>query len=260
MLSWPLVFGLLCCAAVALAQGGPPLRTDDPGTPGNANWEINFAAAVERRAKEREYEAPLLDINYGLGERIQLKYELPYIIRGEEGAPTRTGLGNSLFGVKWRFYQSKTHDVALATYPQMEVNNPTHSADRGLVERGVRFLLPVEIAKNFGPVDVNIEAGHRFSQHAPGEWIAGVALGHEASRRLELLGELYGIRASGGGTHETTFDGGGRFKLGGPLLLLFMAGRSVHRARDADPRFIGYLGIQFQLAHRHEQASACHSK
>ena len=25
------------------AQGGPPLVTDDPGTPGNGNWEINAA-------------------------------------------------------------------------------------------------------------------------------------------------------------------------------------------------------------------------
>ena len=26
----------------ALAQGGPPYYTNDPGTPGNFNWEINL--------------------------------------------------------------------------------------------------------------------------------------------------------------------------------------------------------------------------
>jgi hypothetical protein len=25
------------------AQGGPPMITDDPGTPGNGQWEINVA-------------------------------------------------------------------------------------------------------------------------------------------------------------------------------------------------------------------------
>jgi hypothetical protein len=29
---------------VARAQGGPPYLTNDPGTPGNANWEINIAS------------------------------------------------------------------------------------------------------------------------------------------------------------------------------------------------------------------------
>ena len=30
------------------AQGGPPLLTDDPDTPGNRHWEINTAYTVER--------------------------------------------------------------------------------------------------------------------------------------------------------------------------------------------------------------------
>ena len=60
------------------AQGGPPLRTDDPGTPGNRNWEINVASTQFWSKSAREFESPLLDINYGLGDRIQLKYEVPY--------------------------------------------------------------------------------------------------------------------------------------------------------------------------------------
>jgi len=58
-----------------LAQGGPPLITDDPGTPGDGKWEINVAFEAEKRGTQRSYAIPLLDINYGLGDRIQLKYE-----------------------------------------------------------------------------------------------------------------------------------------------------------------------------------------
>jgi hypothetical protein len=38
------IFILFCffTAAVALAQGGPPYYTNDPGTPGHLNWEINL--------------------------------------------------------------------------------------------------------------------------------------------------------------------------------------------------------------------------
>ena len=52
------------------AQGGPPLLTDDPGTPGDGNWEINIGFTIEKLLQETLYEAPILDINYGLGERI----------------------------------------------------------------------------------------------------------------------------------------------------------------------------------------------
>ena len=76
------------------AQGGPPLITDDPGTPGDGNWEINLAFTAEKRKTERLYESPILHINYGLGERIQLKYEVPWLILDESGKHTKTGLGN----------------------------------------------------------------------------------------------------------------------------------------------------------------------
>src|SRR5206468_13063788 len=70
----------------ALAQGGPPLLTDDPHTPGNRNWEINVAAAWEHRGKGWLWEVPRLDVNYGWGERTQLKYEIPYLISDQSAA------------------------------------------------------------------------------------------------------------------------------------------------------------------------------
>jgi hypothetical protein len=43
---------LLCLSVLALytpdsahAQAGPPFLSNDPGTPGNGNWEINIASA-----------------------------------------------------------------------------------------------------------------------------------------------------------------------------------------------------------------------
>src|SRR5215471_6738860 len=80
-------------------QGGPPLLTDDPGTPGNQNWEINIAAMPRFVPGDRDFQAPLLDINYGWGERIQLKYQVPYIFDSGEGSSYRGAPGNSLFGV-----------------------------------------------------------------------------------------------------------------------------------------------------------------
>jgi hypothetical protein len=119
---------LLGCTAQVFAQGGPPLLTDDPGTPGNRNWEINIASTHFRSPGEREIEAPLLDINYGLGDRIQLKYEVPYLFDSDGDAPYRSAVGNSLIGVKWRFFQrSDEKGWNISTYPQLEMNNPFNS-------------------------------------------------------------------------------------------------------------------------------------
>ena len=56
---------MLALALPAAAQGGPPFIGDDPGTPGDGNWEINLAGYGERHPIERLFNAPILDMNYG---------------------------------------------------------------------------------------------------------------------------------------------------------------------------------------------------
>jgi hypothetical protein len=238
-----------------LAQGGPPLLTDDPGTPGNRNWEINISSTQFCTNTERELQGPLLDINYGLGDRIQLKYQVPYVFDSDNGAPFKGGVGNSLLGVKWRFYQqSSEKGWHISTYPQLELNNPTDSYGRGMVDKGPRFLLPVEVTKEFGPLEVNAEAGYWFTKQTPGnqsprERILGLALGHQFNRRFEGLCEFYEDVLLGGGDRSDTFDVGGRYEFRKGLLLLFMAGRGLGRVGRQSVSFIGYFGLQVQITH-----------
>ena len=63
------MFGLFAfCGHHAHAQGGPPMITDDPETPGNGKFEINLAVAFERRPHEISLDVPAIDINYGWGD------------------------------------------------------------------------------------------------------------------------------------------------------------------------------------------------
>jgi hypothetical protein len=111
----------LCVAGALHAQGGPPFRTDDPETPGNRHWEINFGFIGDRNPGAGAYQVPDFDINYGLGDRIQLKYELPIAIEEARPLPATAtgpaqqgsvigGLGESLLGIKWRFYEHHPKD------------------------------------------------------------------------------------------------------------------------------------------------------
>ena len=113
---------IVACAAVIHAQGGPPFRTDDPETPGNKHWEINFGFIGQRNPAAGSYQVPDFDINYGLGDRVQLKYEIPIAIQesrplspspnqpAQEGI-VLAGLGSSLMGVKIRFFEHHPGDL-----------------------------------------------------------------------------------------------------------------------------------------------------
>jgi hypothetical protein len=75
-------------------------------------WEINLAAIVEQSLSERRTEQPLADINYGVGRRIQLKFEIPWLHVREHGESAGTGPGNADYGVKWRFLGEEGKRVA----------------------------------------------------------------------------------------------------------------------------------------------------
>ena len=170
--------------------------TDDPGTPGPGRWEINLAFTLDRTSASREIGAPLVDVNYGWGERLQLKLEIPWIVADDDVEGRRSGLGNPLLGVKWRFLDGDEAGVAVSTYPQLGFNLLSSSADRGLVERETSFLLPVSAVKRLGPVSLDVEAGRLF-QAGESSWVWGVALGHEFGK-AEALAELFGTSGAAG--------------------------------------------------------------
>jgi len=221
-------FALLLAAfsEAAFAQAGPPFRTDDPETPGNKHWEINLGWIGDRNPGSGAYQVPDFDINYGLGDRIQLKYELPIAIeeiRPLPATPTQpaqagsvvVGLGESLLGVKIRFYEhhpgdpwfgrnppSKTAaasdagepvvNFSVGTYPQLSLNNPTSSVRRGVVPNGPDFFLPIESNARLGPVRVDGEVGYHFGNHSlPQSWNRGLIVGREFTDRTEAYLEIY---------------------------------------------------------------------
>ncbi|MBW7996941.1 MAG: hypothetical protein FVQ81_10325 [Candidatus Glassbacteria bacterium] len=239
---------ILCLAlgaAGVYAQGGPPMLTDDPGTPGDGRLEINLAVTVEKNRGEHLLESPLLDINYGLGDRLQLKFEVPWLLLKNEGGKTKNGLGNSTLGVKWRFIDREDHGVDISTYPQFEFNNPTSSARRGLVEDGSEFLLPLEVAGELGPLSVNGELGYAFLSSGEDELLFGLALGHEFSERLELMGEIYGTSTTGFDESEWVFNLGARFETHQGFTLLASGGRSLGGGASGGSDLLLYLGAQF---------------
>lgn len=230
-----------------VAYGGPPMLTGDPGTPGDGKWEINVAAVLEKRRSESRWEAPALDLNYGVGERIQLSYEVPWIVLSPEGENTRSGLGNSNVGVKWRFLDEEKQGISMSTKPEFEFNPPNSSADRGLVDEGTVFRLPVQVEKKLGPVTGGLEFGRAFKQKQEDSWIYGFILGHRFTESLEMLGEIHGTGRPDFRKHETVFNVGGIWDLSKTYSMLFSAGRSFQSSAGDAPTLLLYAGMQLRL-------------
>src|SRR5262245_51421813 len=70
----------------------PPMDMDDPGTPGPRGIEVNFVGTLTRLGPGHSSEG-LLDANYGIGDRLQLKYERPYVTEHGAGTELQQGLG-----------------------------------------------------------------------------------------------------------------------------------------------------------------------
>ena len=252
---------------LALAQGGPPFRSDDPDTPGNRHWEINAGFIGERNAFAGSYETPNIDINYGIGNRIQLKYEIPLSVAESRGDPghVAAGLGNSLLGMKYRFYQrhSNTHikdgereiKFSLSIYPQLLLNQPTRSVARGIAEPAPQLFLPLEASATYGWLRMSGEIGYWLAgKDVPNARVLGGVAGHEFKKDTELYLEAFSQRdlqttAGMEKLSETTISVGGRVPIvrGHWLRLIGMGGHSLVRATPSNgqPGWIAFVGLQF---------------
>jgi hypothetical protein len=226
-----------------MAQGGPPMITDDTETVPPRHWEINTAFTIEKGADGRLFGTPLLDINYGINIHMQLKVEIPWLILHSNGQPGVQGVGNTNIGLRWRFRDEKEHHpVAMSIYPQIEFNTSQSSVRRGVVDKGPEFLMPLQWQTQIGKFGINGDVGYRFKR-GPDEIIYGVLVGREFKERYELLAEIHGTGPrSDLGDSEVVYNIGSRVKLTKHTSLLLSAGRSIRH--NHDPQFIGYAGIQ----------------
>ena len=145
---------MLVGSVCARAQGGPPYYTNDPGTPGNKDWEINLGYMPFLYTDQSVSHTPDVDINFGLGDRIQLTYENAWLRVQPPSEKTRYGLGQDQLGVKWRFYDAGEDGMSISVFPQLSINNPDHAVQRDITPPGASLILPVEFTKKVGPVDV----------------------------------------------------------------------------------------------------------
>jgi hypothetical protein len=217
--------------------------TDDPGTPGNGHWENNIAVAFEHRPNETSWDLPVIDLNYGVGEAIQLTLQGGPVLLKRSGHGLIGGLVGTEAAVKWRFLDEGKSGFDVSMFPRVLFNITQSSARRGLAEDGTRFQIPFEAAKTFGRFHADAEFGPLASALGRSEWIYGIVGGVELAKTTMLMAELHGTSRMNFTRDVLTVNFGLRHQLTDARILIASIG---HELRDPDQArsFIGYLGVQ----------------
>jgi len=231
-------------ARVAFGQGGPPMITDDPGTPGNGKWENNFAIIFEHRPNETSIDVPDIDLNYGIGDHIQLTLQTAPVLLKRSGHGLIGGLGETEAAVKWRFFDEATSGFDVSTFPRVIFNVAHSSFHRGLADDGTRFQLPFQAAKTFGRLHLDGEFGPRASTVGRSEWLYGIVCGFDVAKQTMLMAELHNESRMNFSRDVLTLNFGLRHEFTETYILIVSMGHEL-RSPDQPTALIGYFGMQF---------------
>jgi len=233
----------MIAAAIARGQGGPPMITDDPGTPGDGKFEINLAIAFEHRPGETSFDAPAIDINYGVGDRIQLTLQGGPVLLKRSDHGWIGGLGGTEAAVKWRFIDDQKTGVTMSMFPRIIFNISESAARRGLADPGTRFQIPLQFAKAFDGFDLDLEWGPLVSTVGPAQWLYGIVVAVDVSKTAAIMAELHGTSRTNFSNDELAVNFGVRQKLSEHCIFIGSLG---HELRSTEARaLIGYAGLQF---------------
>ena len=223
---------LAACLNLMLATrtfAGPPFLTDDPEPVDYQHWEAYlFGNGDHTSGGGYTINGSALEMNYGVLPDTQLHLIVPMTTMGGNGTPTATGLGDTEFGIKYRFLHETNGWPQIGIFPMAEL--PTGDASRGLGNGRTWFRLPLWIQKSFGPWTTYGGGGAALNS-APGQRdypFGGWLVQRDFGKHLTLGGEFF---AQGRDTDSdrgfAALNFGGAYNVNEHFSLLFSGGHSV---------------------------------
>jgi hypothetical protein len=233
----------LAASRFLFAQGGPPMITDDPGTPGNGKWENNIAIVFSHIPNEWSIHTPFIDLNYGWGDHVQLTLQGGPALLKRSDHGVIGGLGGTEAAVKWRFLDEEQGGFNISMFPRVIFNVLQSSVRRGIAEDGTRFQIPFQIAKTFGRFHADAEAGPLVSTVGRSEWLYGIVGGYDVAKPTMLMAELHGTSRTNFTRDALTLNFGLRHECSESRILIVSLGHDI--VSPGKPlALIGYFGVQ----------------
>ncbi len=156
--------GVIAAAVVALvaspAWAGRPLTTEDTGTLDPGKGELELGVDYIRDSGAQIGLLPGAVVNIGLLPGLEGTVGSALVLLAPEGEPSRTGFGDSVARLKYRFLDETSRAPALMA--AVSVRLPTGDEDRGLGEKDVDVQPLAVASKTFGSVTLTANAGYTF--------------------------------------------------------------------------------------------------
>ncbi|MEW6215130.1 MAG: transporter [Nitrospirota bacterium] len=158
-----------------------PLITDDTGTQGKGNFELEIGAEYGHKyggeVKKKTLEVvPVLA--YGIADNIDIELCVPYqYIRTRDAGTTTTedGISDVEVDLKWRFYEKDGLSFALRPL----ISLPTGDYERGLGTGKVTYSLLFFVTKEAKPWAFDLNLGYKRNENKVDErkdiWHASLA-------------------------------------------------------------------------------------
>lgn len=236
------LFALLLMLTSGTAWAVVPPITDDTGTPGPNNWQVGMALTADKERDHTRYETPVMEVDYGIGKNVGLKYQVAWItLHSEAQDTTKNGLDDQLIGVQWRFLDEEKIGAAMSFLPQVQFNSPNHSVERGIVPRERTIYLLTQIEKNIGDFDGVTEWGYLVNEKARNQWLYNIMFRYKLTKKLTAMAELNGGMVWDFTDQHYQFNAGFFYDINDNFQLFFTGGRGLVM-QDGGPTMLLFLG------------------
>jgi signal transduction histidine kinase len=161
------------------------------------------------------------------------------------GGPPQTdrGVGDSIVGLKYRFYDDDASGVSLALYPQLRVRTP--GAARAVSEGGNSVILPLLLTAEFSRASITANLGvEKSSQADRADYFASFGAGTRLNDRIALMAEIAAQDLDDAQQRRVIFNLGLKLKLAGKQSLLASVGHDL-RAPDGESSN-SYVTVAYQ--------------
>jgi len=189
----PTFVGCLLACSSPMAYAAHPLTSEDTGTQGNNNWqlEVNADRAVERDSHNANISANAT-LTRGFGDTIDMGVNLPWqrLQSGDDPRTTQQGLGDTSVFLKWRVYEQEKLSFAL----KPTVTIPTGNSDKGLGTD--RSQMGINSVASWGDATLTVLAntGYTYADNKTGDHKdilnASTAALFGVAKHFRVLGEL----------------------------------------------------------------------
>jgi hypothetical protein len=243
---------LFALATTARALAGPPFLADDPVPTEYQHYELYAFVTTDKNAGiSTATNGPAIEFNWGALPNVQVSASLPYVFLSvpsistpamPQSVPgtTVSGLGDTEFGVKYRFLQETTGHPQVSFYPSAEF--PTGNKANGIGNGRTWYRFPLWVQKSWDRWTTY--GGGRYAINpAPGAtnfWYGGWLVQRAFSENVTVGTEIYYEGPQFAGDRwSTLYNAGSYISLTKNFGILFSIGHSI----SGDNQSVAYFAL-----------------